>query len=88
MDYVEQTGGAKTTADLDRAYVEAPNGDVRKLRPGRFRRAPEITPGSAITIPAKPAETSSTWGETLTKSLQIITGAMSLLIGYLAVTRN
>ncbi len=86
-DYVAQTGGLKNSADLDRAYIEAPNGDVKRVRSGWFSRTPEVTAGSTITIPAKPEGGDNNWSQRLTTTLQVVSGITSLLIGYLAVKR-
>jgi protein involved in polysaccharide export with SLBB domain len=86
-DYLAKAGGAKTTADVKRAYIESPTGDIRRVNTGIFRRSPEVLAGSTITVPAKPAETGGGWGQTLTQTLQIATGIMSLVIAYVAVRR-
>jgi protein involved in polysaccharide export with SLBB domain len=86
-DYLAKAGGAKTTADMKRAYIESPTGDIRRVNTGRFRGSPEVLAGSTITVPAKPTDTGSGWGQTLTQSFQIVSGLTSLVIAYLAVRR-
>ena len=86
-DYVDQTGGAKTTADMDRAYIEAPNGDIIRINQGRFRGPPDVPPGATITIPRAPETAPTNWGERLTQTVQVISTVFSLVIAYVAVTR-
>jgi polysaccharide export outer membrane protein len=86
-EYLAKAGGAKTTADLGRAYIESPTGDIRRVNTGRFRGSPEVVAGSTITVPAKPTDTAGGWGQTLTQTFQIVSGLTSLLIAYLAVRK-
>jgi polysaccharide export outer membrane protein len=84
-EYLAKAGGPKTTADVKRAYIESPTGDIRRVNTGRFRPSPEVIAGSTITVPAKPVDTGSGWAQTLTQTLQIVTGITSLVLAYLAV---
>jgi polysaccharide export outer membrane protein len=86
-EYLAKAGGAKTTADVKRAYIESPTGDIRRVNTGMFRGSPEVLAGSTITVPAKPIDTGGGWGQTLTQTFQIVSGLTSLLIAYLAVRR-
>lgn len=88
-DYVEAAGGLIDGADKGRITVEYPSGQVSKVKRTLlvFRNAPKIEPGAVINVPTKPAARESKFPQTLSLIVQTTTGLLSLLIGYLAVTR-
>lgn len=88
-DYVEAAGGLIDGADKGRITVEYPSGQVSKVKRTLllFRSAPRIEPGAVINVPTKPEGRESKFPQTLSVIVQTTTGILSLLIGYLAVTR-
>lgn len=89
-DYISAAGGFSTDADVGNIVVEYPSGEIRSRRSHFFMRPTgdiAIISGSTITVGAKPDAKGTNTGEVLTRTVQVVSTLMSLLIGYLAVRR-
>jgi protein involved in polysaccharide export with SLBB domain len=76
-DFVDQAGGVKPNGNLKAAYVEYPNGLIKRVRT-RFRvfnSYPVVVSGSIVTIPEKPQRP----GGSTERALQITAQITSLL---------
>jgi len=80
-DYVAEAGGYTPQADRKRVSITYANGERTTLRRSGRRRAPEVTPGSTITVPAK-AETGekTDWGEVVTRAASILGSLVTLFV--------
>ena len=88
-DYIAAAGGFSANAEKNNIVVEYPSGEVRSLRK-RFmlpNGTLQIISGSTITVGQKPEGKDLDTGALLTRTLQTVTTLVSLVIGYLAVTR-
>ena len=86
-DYVDRAGGPSAKADMKRATVEDLSGTVSGIRRFLFfRTSPTITPGSKITVPARP-ESQGNVREIVNATLQYASMLASLAVAYVAVTR-
>jgi polysaccharide export outer membrane protein len=89
-DYVMAAGGFSDDAEKGNVVVEYPSGEIRS-RTNRFFMLPAsdmpVISGSTITVGRKLDNKGANVGETLTRTVQVVSTLMSLLIGYLAVRR-
>lgn len=89
-DYIKAAGGGTDNADMKRATIEYANGEVatRSKTLLVFRKEPEVRPGSIISVPVKPADVRpSSFPQTLGIIVQATTAVLSLVLGYIAVTK-
>jgi polysaccharide biosynthesis/export protein len=90
-DYLAAAGGFSADADKDNIVVEYPSGEIRSRRGGFFMlpapQTPPVISGSTITVGRKPDDKGGNAGEMLTRTVQVVSTLVSLVIGYLAVRR-
>ena len=89
-DYVAAAGGFSAEADQKNIFVEYPSGEIRSQR-SRFlipTRSVPIISGSIITVGQKPEGKGVNTSEVLTRTVQITTTLVSLLIGYLSIRNH
>jgi polysaccharide biosynthesis/export protein len=89
-DYLNAAGGLTDKGDRNRVVVEYASGAISRTQKQLrlFRVDPDIKPGSIITVVARTDSKENKWGPILTTTLQVTTTVVSLIIGYLAVTKN
>ena len=89
-DYISAAGGFSADADRGNIVVEYPSGEIRSRR-SRFlipSRGIPVISGSIITVGQKVEGKGLNTGEVLNRTVQITTTLVSLLIGYLSITRH
>ena len=88
-DYIRAAGGYTADADKKNIVVEYPSGEVLSRRSSFFRPSgdPRVISGSTITVGQQPEGKGGNAGEVLTRTVQLVTTLVSLIIGYKAVSR-
>jgi len=89
-EYIAAAGGFAVDAAKNAVVVEYPSGEILTRRK-RFllpTRDVQIISGSIITVGQKPESKGTSTGEALTKTVQITTTLVSLLIGYLSIANR
>ena len=89
-DYVAAAGGFSADAEQDNIVIEFPSGQILSRHKSFFmfpgRDLPVIS-GSTITVGRKPEERATGGTDGLTRTVQVVSTLVSLVIGYLAVKR-
>jgi polysaccharide export outer membrane protein len=88
-NYIDAAGGLRPDANNDGISVQYASGGVATAR-RRFNlplSEPEVRPGSTIDVAARDTSKDQGIGDTLTRIAQISTTFVSLVIGFLAVTK-
>ncbi|MDA1082695.1 MAG: SLBB domain-containing protein [Gemmatimonadetes bacterium] len=87
-EYVELAGGPAEHGNVKRAVVTQPSGVSQRVRRVAlfFSSSPEITSGSAITVPLKP-ESTTTSTDVWQRILASATAFASIAVAYAAVVR-
>jgi protein involved in polysaccharide export with SLBB domain len=89
-DYISAAGGFSDDAERNNIVVEYPSGEIRSKRSRHFLMPDSNLPiisGSTITVGQKAEGKGANTGDVLTRTVQVVSTLMSLLIGYLAVRR-
>ena len=88
-DFIDQAGGVKPTGNIKAAYVEYPNGLVRrvKTRLWFFRSYPDVISGSVVTVPAKPVPTGGSSERVLQLTMQITSVLASAALAIATLQR-
>lgn len=88
-DYVSAAGGYASDADKNTIVVEYPSGEIRSRHRRLFHTTGDvpIISGSTITVGQKPDDKGINTGEVLTRTAQIATTLVSLIIGYKTVAK-
>jgi polysaccharide export outer membrane protein len=88
-EFVDQAGGVKPTGYLRAAYVEYPNGLIRrvKTRFWFFHSYPDVVSGSIVTVPEKPQRTGGNSERALQISAQITSLLASAAIAIVTLRR-
>jgi hypothetical protein len=81
-DYISRAGGYGSNANRGRVSVTHPDGERYTVRrTGIFRSSPAVPAGSIIYVPPFPEDAVRTdWGDILTKSLSVMTSALTMWI--------
>jgi len=89
-EYVSAAGGYSADADKNNIVVEYPSGEIHSRRKQFLlpTRDVSIISGSVITVGQKPPDKESNTGELLTRTVQVTTALVSLIIGYLSIARR
>lgn len=86
--YIDAAGGRTEAAAKHKAVVEFASGRIQRVDRRWYRPAedPRLEAGATVTIPSRPARTGS-FTQSVTTAVQVTSAVLSLVIGYLAVTR-
>lgn len=89
-DYLSAAGGVAQLGDASKVLIELPSGEVLRPRRGRFvvDQNPAIPGGSTITVLTRRERVAGQWSQHLTTIAQVATSLVSLVLAYVAVTRN
>jgi protein involved in polysaccharide export with SLBB domain len=80
-DYISRAGGYADNANRGRVSIIRADGERFAARGGRmWAQARRVTPGSQIFVPVESPDERTDWGDLITKSVSLITGAATLWI--------
>lgn len=81
FDYVSRSGGFTPNADRGRLSVQYPDGERHTVqRRLVLSSVPTVRPGSSIFVPAKAEGEKTDWGDVITKTVSVISTAVTLWI--------
>lgn len=88
-DYISAAGGFSADAEKGNIVIEYPSGEILSRRKYFLRPTgdPPIISGSTITVGQKTEGKGLSTGDVLTRTVQVVTTLVSLVIGYMAVRR-